>query len=35
MNTSDMKQQMPTLARHEGIWEGMYRHYDAPRLSLP
>ena len=29
MNTSEMKKQMPVLARHEGIWEGMYRHYDA------
>lgn len=29
MTTSRMKLEMPVLARHEGIWEGMYRHYNA------
>lgn len=27
--TNPLKEQMPTLARHEGVWEGVYRHYDA------
>lgn len=27
--SNPLKEQMPTLARHEGIWEGVYRHYDA------
>lgn len=27
--TNPLKLQMPTLARHEGVWEGMYRYYDA------
>lgn len=26
---SDIRQQMPILARHEGVWDGMYRYYDA------
>ena len=26
---SELKALMPVLARHEGVWEGMYRHYDA------
>ena len=26
---SDVKKQMPILARHEGVWEGWYRYYDA------
>ena len=26
---SDIKKQMPILARHEGVWEGWYRYYDA------
>ena len=27
--TNPLKAEMPTLARHEGVWEGVYRHYDA------
>jgi len=27
--TNELKELMPVLARHEGVWEGMYRHYDA------
>jgi len=27
--SQSIKNEMPVLARHEGIWEGMYRHYDA------
>jgi len=27
--TNPLKLQMPTLARHEGVWDGMYRYYDA------
>ena len=27
--SNPLKEQMPTLARHEGVWEGTYRHYDA------
>jgi hypothetical protein len=23
------KQRFPTLARHEGVWDGIYRYYDA------
>jgi hypothetical protein len=26
---SKFKQQFPLLARHEGIWDGVYRYYDA------
>jgi hypothetical protein len=26
---SDIKKGMPLLARHEGVWEGVYRYYDA------
>jgi hypothetical protein len=26
---SDIKIQMPSLARHEGVWEGWYRYYDG------
>ena len=26
---NELKALHPTLARHEGVWEGMYRHYDA------
>lgn len=26
---SEIKAAMPLLARHEGIWEGFYRYYDA------
>ena len=26
--TNPLKLQMPTLARHEGVWEGFYRYYD-------
>ena len=26
---SHIKEAMPLLARHEGVWEGMYRYYDA------
>jgi len=25
----DLKMHMPSLARHEGVWDGMYRYYDA------
>ena len=24
-----IRERMPLLARHEGVWEGWYRHYDA------
>jgi hypothetical protein len=24
-----IREEMPILARHEGVWEGMYRYYDA------
>ncbi|MFN7398269.1 MAG: hypothetical protein ACK5SX_04200 [Sandaracinobacter sp.] len=24
-----IKEDMPLLARHEGVWDGTYRHYDA------
>ena len=26
---SDIRQRMPRLARHEGVWNGWYRYYDA------
>jgi hypothetical protein len=26
---TDIRSAMPVLARHEGIWEGCYRHFDA------
>lgn len=26
---SAIKQTMPLLAKHEGVWEGVYRYYDA------
>jgi hypothetical protein len=26
---TDIKQGLPILARHEGVWDGWYRHYDA------
>jgi hypothetical protein len=26
---SDIKQRLPLLARHEGVWDGWYRYYDA------
>ena len=26
---NELKALHPTLARHEGVWEGVYRHYDA------
>jgi hypothetical protein len=29
MASNPLKKMMPVLARHEGIWEGIYRHYDA------
>ena len=29
MSANPIKENMPVLARHEGVWEGMYRHYDA------
>lgn len=25
---TDLKRHMPALARHEGIWDGVYRYYD-------
>ena len=28
-NAFDLRKEMPLLARHEGVWEGMYRYYDA------
>ena len=28
-NVVDFKAQVSTLARHEGVWDGTYRHYDA------
>lgn len=32
MNT--LKQAMPTLARHEGTWEGQYRYFDADGILV-
>lgn len=29
MGTVDLRKAMPTLARHEGVWEGHYRYFDA------
>lgn len=26
---TDIKTAMPLLAKHEGVWDGSYRHYDA------
>ena len=26
-----LRRAMPLLARHEGVWEGYYRYYDAQR----
>lgn len=26
--TASLKQQLPVLARHEGVWDGNYRYYD-------
>ncbi len=26
---SDIRQKLPLLARHEGVWDGWYRYYDA------
>ncbi|MEZ5532522.1 MAG: hypothetical protein R3E69_09100 [Steroidobacteraceae bacterium] len=26
---SDLRMKMPMLARQEGVWDGVYRHYDA------
>lgn len=26
---AEMRAEMPILARHEGVWEGVYRYYDA------
>lgn len=28
-NPTDLRRLMPLLARHEGVWEGWYRYYDA------
>jgi hypothetical protein len=28
-SAAQMRAQMPLLARHEGVWEGRYRYYDA------
>ena len=28
-NAFDLRKEMPLLSRHEGVWEGMYRYYDA------
>lgn len=29
MTSAELKTLMPLLARHEGVWEGIYRYYDA------
>lgn len=29
ITSADLKKIMPLLARHEGVWEGVYRYYDA------
>lgn len=29
-----IKEDMPLLARHEGVWDGTYRHYDAARKHV-
>jgi hypothetical protein len=29
VTSSELKELMPLLARHEGVWEGTYRYYDV------
>jgi hypothetical protein len=29
MTSNELKRIMPLLARHEGVWDGVYRHFDA------
>lgn len=29
VTANELKRIMPLLARHEGVWEGVYRHYNA------
>jgi len=29
VSSNELKKIMPLLARHEGVWEGSYRHFDA------
>ncbi|MEM9169140.1 MAG: DUF3598 domain-containing protein [Pseudomonadota bacterium] len=29
LSADNLKQAMPLLARHEGVWEGWYRYFDA------
>lgn len=29
ITSTELKTLMPLLARHEGVWEGVYRYYDA------
>ena len=29
LSANELKKMLPTLARHEGVWEGHYRYYDA------
>lgn len=31
---SDPRAQLATIARHEGVWDGIYRHYDADGLQI-
>ncbi|MCE7902381.1 MAG: DUF3598 domain-containing protein [Gammaproteobacteria bacterium PRO9] len=31
---SDPRAQLATIARHEGVWDGIYRHYDADGLQV-
>lgn len=34
MSANDLKQLMPTLARHEGVWEGRYVYFDAASKQI-
>ena len=31
---SDIRQRLPLLARHEGVWDGYYRYYNSSRVRL-
>lgn len=31
---TDIKTAMPLLARHEGVWDGWYRHFDREGLAV-
>ena len=31
---ADIKQALPGLARHEGVWEGWYRYFDAQGVKV-